>query len=112
MVPRGTSHSSQGATVLSIPTPSVASLSTISGGINDVGSIDDIERSLARRVKARDCKALIDELKLKSLLGVGSMGTVYNAELMGQRFVVKVRKAACACTCSTQCGQAAAALAS
>lgn len=90
---RGASMSSQGVNALSVPTPSVASLSTISGGANDVGSIDDIERSLARRVKARDCKTLVDDLKLKSLLGVGSMGTVYNAELLGQRFVVKVRTA-------------------
>jgi hypothetical protein len=36
---------------------------------------------------------LLDALELRSMLAVGSMGTVYNATLYGQRIVCKVRSA-------------------
>ena len=54
-------------------------------------SAEAIEALLFRNIQGCDSSKMLDGLQLHSLLGVGSMGTVYNASMLGQRVVVKVR---------------------
>jgi hypothetical protein len=55
--------------------------------------LNDVVETLARRVQASASEHLVSALQLEGLRGVGSMGTVYTATLMGQRIVCKVRPA-------------------